>query len=671
MCSNMNKNMFLNIFTGTNISERYLNGVYSYIISNWPDPLNFYKDFDERMEAEYRKEVLLYFSVLGIYRGISVPKYITQKIDSKKAIKILKVLLKDFNKLEKIIEEKKRIGIDKSYIESLYYLVYKACCYYGKNQYKDIRVDMILDIEFLESFNKEQAVRYRLLDLMYHMGYSDIKAKDIIWNNKRKVKEAEDGNYGDNLKIILQEYKVVISNHMGVRQVNQKLSDLNMFLLWIKEKFSLRIVENLDLVTRKEWLLYIRYIGDIEVYSNKTKNSKLLTVVQFFEWIKILYPLIINKNLILERNDYNKITNYKNNLNSLAFKNANDARQILSFLIYEYKPEDIYEEFYVAAIIISANSGMRRSEISDIEYGDVRFDEDTKLYVIEHNVVDKLSVKNRPIYITELAYKQIIKIMDIRKNNDILTKRRPRKGGEPYVHLFEFKSSDILYSPKFDDFMIKINKTLGIKKEKDEVDAGLHGYRHYFATEVFKESGYDISTVKYLLRHKSYSMTLNYLSQEREKEIIRLREGLEEDIKFEGMGVEKIVNALFFENSDILLDKKIINASKNLSELIKQKEIKKLSIGYCLNPCDNANKCFKCNNFLVEKAERGKLLEFAIEQSELIKLKVYILKKSLSESDVKNKVKSDIEDLMIIIRELEGLGSTEDEINSILIGENL
>lgn len=673
MILHMDLEIFLKIFTPRKYrSEDYLTRVYSYIVTNWKNPLSFYSNFNEIIQIKYRKEVKLYFSALGIYRGIRVPTNVLIKIPYDESMQVLKILLKDYDRLMKIIEEKKRINSSRDYIETLYYLVYKISSFYGKNEYKDIDEKMILDKKILKIFDRELAVTYRLLDLRYHMGYSEVRAKDIIWREKKELIELEKKEIGYNLKKLLNEYKDVISNHMVISQVKQKLRYLEVFFIWLKDKFSLTSIDNLDMITREVWLLFISYICDTESCVNKTKNSKLLSVVQFIEWLKIVHPSLIDESVIIERNDYKKLTDYENSTNSLAFKSSNDVRRILNFLTYEYKAKDLYEEFYIAAIIIAANSGMRRSEISDMEYGSVKYDDDTKLYIINHNVVDKLGVKNRAIYITEIAYIHIKKIMNIRKNNDILTKRNPRKGGEAYIHLFEFKSSDVLYSPKFDDFMIKINNILNIEKREGEVEAGLHGYRHYFATEVFKASGYDISTVKYLLRHKSYSMTLHYLSQEREKEIVKSREYLEEDNKYEGLGVEKIVNIMFFEKKyeNFALDKKVINASKNLSELIKATKMKKLPIGYCINPCENASKCFKCNNFLIEKREIDKLLRFAKEQSEIVSLKIYLLKQSFTESEVQKKVKEDIEDLIIIIRELEGLGVTKDKISYMLMGES-
>jgi integrase len=653
-------------------SEKFYKEVYSYITLNWKDPLVFYRNFDKNIEIKFRKEILIYFAALGINKGIKVPKDLLIKITSRESKQVLSALLKDFNILKTTIEKNSRNYKVKAYSERFYYLVYVICSYYGIDEYKKITEDMILDKKIKILFDKEYAHTYRLLELRYLMGYSEMRSQDLIWDYKKN--KGLNKNYLDEeLKKIINEYKDVISNHMEKTQVNQKIREINAFIDWLKVKESLKIINNLNIVNREYWLEYISYICDIDARSNKTKTAKLLAVLQFFEWVKVIYPLCLNKDFIFSSDDYKKITPNKNITKDLAFKNSNDARKILSFLHSEYEAKDVYEQFYISAIIIAANSGMRRSEISDLEYGNIRFCDDTKLYVIEHNVVDKLSEKNRPIYLTEVGYKEILKVMEIREKYDILTKRRPRKGGDAYVHLFEFKTSDVLYSGKFDDFMIKINKLLNIEKENDEVEVGLHGYRHFFASEVFKASGYNLSVTKYLMRHKKYQMTLHYLAQEREKEIINVREYLEENIIYEGLGVKSIVNALFSNNiyGDYIFNKKVLDASESISELIKIGEIKKLVIGYCLNPCDNADKCFKCNSFLIEKQEREKLLNYAKELSEIITFKIYLLNKSYNEIEVKSKVKSDVEDLMIIIRELEGLGITQDDINDILIGGSL
>ncbi|MBD7910044.1 site-specific integrase [Clostridium cibarium] len=652
-------------------NEKFYRKVYSYITSEWEDPLKFYKNYDTNTELKYKKEVLGYFASLSIDQGIKAPKSILIKTSTKDSKQVLRILLKDFNVLNKKIEEKKKICATEAYFERLYYLVFIICSYYGINEYYKITKELILDENIEGLFEKELACTYRLLDLRYLMGYSQKRAKDIINASKIKNKQLKKEYIGYDLKKIISEYGNIISNVMGKRQVKYKIDSINAFIEWLNKTYSLTKVESLEIITREYWLLYINYICNMDNLVNKTKNAKLLSVLQFLEWIRVIHPSMLDKKLMFSKDDLKKTTHVDNKINDLAFKDSEDARRILEFLRFEYKPVDIYEEFYVSAIILAANSGMRRSEISDLEYGIIRFCEDTKLYIIEHNIVDKLSVKNRPIYVTEDGYREIAKVMNIRKNKDILTKREPRKGGDAYVHLFEYKSSDILYSPKFDYFIIKINKLLNIEKKDGEVEAGLHGYRHFFATEIFKKSGYDISTVKYLLRHKSYSMSLNYLAQEREKEIVKVREYLEEDIKYEGLGVESILNILFCNDKckDYALNKKILSASESISELIKINEIKKLPLGYCLNPCKKADKCFKCNNFIIEKQESEKLLNYAKELFEIIVFKKHILKESFTATEVENKLRIDIEDLMIIIRELEGLGITQDEIKHNLKGE--
>lgn len=87
--------------------------------------------------------------------------------------------------LNRTIEKKNRICKTKPYIERFYYLVYVICSYYGIDEYKKITEDMILDKNIESLFDRELACTYRLLELRYLMGYSEMRAQDIIWDDKK------------------------------------------------------------------------------------------------------------------------------------------------------------------------------------------------------------------------------------------------------------------------------------------------------------------------------------------------------------------------------------------------------------------------------------------------------------------------------------------------------
>ena len=216
-------------------------------------------------------------------------------------------------------------------------------------------------------------------------------------------------------------------------------------------------------------------------------------------------------------------------------------------------------------------------------------------------------------------------------------------------------------SGSVDDLIIKVAKKVGVYTKEI---AKLHGFRHYFAVEIFKESGYNLSVVKYLLGHKDYRMSQSYLVQEQEKEILKVREATKmKGKKYTGLGIENIINSIINgKTNKFVLKKKLNNMSKEILEVIDMNSLHKLEIGYCLDICDKAFKCYKCNNFLVEKGEVSLLIEYAKEMLEVILYKKLIIKND-------SIIEKDLDDLMYLINEIEALGVDEKDLWKQLSGD--
>lgn len=358
----------------------------------------------------------------------------------------------------------------------------------------------------------------------------------------------------------------------------------------------------------------------------------------------------------------------KNDNDNLAFKHESDAKKILDYLLNDFKAKNIYEEFYKEAIIISANSGMRKSEIRDLEYGCAEYCEEYGIYKIVHKGIDKLNKKGRTIYITKDGYEAIKRAEKLKRENDVLVKVLTENRDTPYVHLFMYKDRDTLYSDKYDKFIIDLKAKLKI--EDNNIKANFHAFRHFYAMTLFKESNYNISIVKYLLGHNSYTMTSKYLEQEKEKEILQIRERLSDapNLKYSGKAIDEIVNKILKRDIQLTNIKKRILDLNIMDEIIHSQQVKKLPIGYCVAPCEKMYKCFKCNHFLIASDEKDKLLDYMKSIVEIISFKINLFNDiKMAQQDIM--IKNDINDLKIIINELVALGIEKEEIFRVVKGE--
>ncbi|WP_026881452.1 tyrosine-type recombinase/integrase [Clostridium akagii] len=672
----ISKQRFFEVLCLENISEgrkEYYSRIYDDIIKNWENPTKWLEDRNSTIINKYSEcGITNYFIIWALEKGIAFPNNYIIKIRTGNAKTILRGCLKDFNKLLITISMIREKYKQKHYSGRLYALVLKICLYNGKNSFKDITSEIILKNDELKIMDKEISATYRLLNLRYYMKYETKTAREIIYNNTNKNKVLNNFRVTSDMLLITEGFLHDLRNsYIGERMQKEKREHINIFYDWYRRFYKIEKINNIREFNNEDWQLYITYVSDEKNICDKTKATKLLTIVQFCEWLSIKNPFILEPNLYISKKDYSKLNKYNSDKN-LAFYEEDSATKILHYLVNEFKPQNVYEAYYKEAIITSANSGMRRNELDSLELGSYLYDEDEKCYMIVNSSIDKLSQKNRRVYITKDGYEAIKRAEKIRIENGFLVERDGRKGEKPFIHLFEHLSSRILYSNSFSEFIEKIKNEVGIVNEDGKaIQSGLHGFRHFFAIALFRESNYNLSVVRYLLGHKSYNMTMKYLVQEKEKNTLEIREGLEKKQEvFTGMGINKIVEMIFSnrQSKQYLLNKKVMEASNNIYDLINMNAIKKMEIGYCIKPCESRKKCFGCNNFLISEQEKSKLLEYAKDLFNIISFKVFILK-GKGNALKNNEIKEDILDLSVIISELQELNLSQDYINKFLIGE--
>jgi hypothetical protein len=325
--------------------------------------------------------------------------------------------------------------------------------------------------------------------------------------------------------------------------------------------------------------------------------------------------------------------------------------------MYDFKPQNIRDEFRKEAIIILANSGMRISELRRLPMDSCFFSKDEGVHKIVGEQVDKLNQKNRPIYLTKVGYDAIKRIEALRIKHDVLKEKLCDRGNDVYVHLFEYQGSCPINRTSMYDFLDRIKSAIGLVNDDGSVvKGGMHAYRHFFAVSIFLESNFNIGVVRYFLGHKSYDMTFQYLDGANELigEIEKGQESIELD-RFSGEGIDTLIDILINDRkSKKYAFSEILKQSKSLADLISKKYIKKVSFGYCLNPCDNANRCIRCRNFLLSSRDADDIAKACTELFDLLCYKVSQYD-TVEDALMQMSIQKNIADFLVLIKEMKRL----------------
>ena len=447
---------------------------------------------------------------------------------------------------------------------------------------------------------------------------------------------------------------------------NEKMAALNFFADWYMEYLKIDKIEDLLGFERMSWLKYIDYINDIKDISNKTKNSKAKVIKDFINWAKIKQPQILPDKNIIHDKDLDIIKNHYSSKN-LAFSRRKDAEVILRYIVNQFDPSDLKEQYYKELIIIAANSGARIGELKLLEYGSVFYSEDEGLYKTIIRYTDKLKQENRPIYFTKDGYEAIKRVERLRSKSGELVKRYDKRAGFEFIRLFEYNEGNGFLKTSLYSFIARIKRELGLVDEDGNLVPGnMHAFRHFFAMTVFVESNYNISVVRYLLGHRSYNMSFKYLEEEKYKTInmIRMNES-QSKIKISGKGLDTFINMIIGDSNELLEVKSMIDSNSTLYEILKNKNIRKVSFGYCLNPCEEKKECIMCNNFLLTNEDKNELINSANDLFEFLCYKISLFN-NLSNALEDINIQKNLNELLILVGELKNL-----EINMEKLSEDL
>ncbi|MBS4759526.1 MAG: tyrosine recombinase XerC [Clostridium sp.] len=263
-------------------------------------------------------------------------------------------------------------------------------------------------------------------------------------------------------------------------------SDILGFLIWLND---VRIEET-NHTKLKEYLVFIQKFN----YTKTTLSRKIASIRTFYRY---LY-----RERIIESNPANSVHAPKRNKSLPKFLSKEEIEQILNNIKIDtpagYRNRVILELLYA--------TGMRVSELSNLNFGDLRLDEN------EITVLGKGN-KERIVLVSARA-------------RDFLTK---------YINTVRFMVVEDGTAPKQDENSpVFINKT-GYRLQPQSIRAALndivkkielpkkvtpHVFRHSFATKLL-ENGADLRVVQELLGHASISNTQIYthVSTERLKAV--------------------------------------------------------------------------------------------------------------------------------------------------------
>lgn len=638
-------------------NKEFYNRLYNRVLKQWETPKDWLEAEIKTIFIDNRRSDI-YWAIWGMMQNKpTIPVEYIKKMKFSHSQLILKYLLKDYDTLM-IAREKMLKIFHKDYFDSIFAIVLRLCLYSGVNAVQEIKVSDIKKAN-IEGLLKHDGYKTKMANLLYYMGYIREPSRDHRLHVKLEEKKLKvSDNWSEKMKTLIKRFIKDLYNSKisAYKMENEKINGINLFGNWFAKEIKEDKINNLLKLDNQKWMDYLYYINNIKEISYKTKGAKILAIKDFIGWLKIMEPKLISENINFTNKGVWISTHKQHKIKSLAFEKRQYGEKILHYLLNEFTTDNIKKEFMKEAIIIAANSGARISEIRNMKYNSCFYSEDEKLYKIILEYPDKLNQVNRPIYLTKDGYEAVKRVEKLKEDNDLLVERYNKRVGDSYIHLFDYRGSNVLDSTSLYNFIKKIKRRNKlVDQDGNLVKGGMHAFRHMFAMSLFRVSGYNIGVVRYFLGHQKYDMTYQYLEEEKER-IFNILRNNKDNMEYSGPGLNTIIEVIIDnKNKEYSSLCKIMEYSSSLSDLIEFQHIKKVSFGYCLKPCDNANRCIRCKNFLLSKVDENEIIKSIIELYELLcyKISIYPSKeKALEETSIQN----DLEDLLILIKELQNLG---------------
>jgi integrase len=657
-------------FVGNRISRSNL---YMYktmhrdIVKKWKTPDNWLES-DVKTIYKYSNNSNTYWFNWGLCKGKKLPIDFIKSVNICKCKEILKVYLNDFDELEKVAS-KLRSKYKGSSAMGVFSKVMRMCLFLGVNYAKSITYKNLTQA-FVEKILDAQEL-YLMEELLRDLGAISIppvrtkKWKDTIQKEKDlKSKVCWSKEMESTVKNFLYDME---RSRICKKERIAKEGHLNLFGSWYINTFGVIAINDFKYISHDVWVKYISSIIKTKELSDKTKEAKLTTIIQFFDWIKVKKDNIISKKFMYSRDDF-KILDGSINNDNYAFEKRLYGEKILRYLLNDFRADCIREEFCKEAIIIYANSGMRYSELRDMEYKSIFFSKDEGMYKMIIKYEDKLGQVNRPVYFTSEGYKAVKRVEELRRRYSNLEERYNKRAKKSFIHLFEYEGLNVLEEKYLCEFLMRVKYRLNLVDENGRcVKGNIHAFRHFFGMTVFRLSNYNISVVRYLLGHRSYKMSSRYLEEENSLLFSKIREEKEQK-RITGKGIDTLYDFIYGRISTPIPTniERYLSSDSCLIDILNSKEIKRIDIGFCLNPCKNANKCYKCRFFLVTENEKNQLISYLCDLIGILTYKIQKSNKSVDQAINIPSIAEDLDDVIILIEELKNLGVKDDELSSIL-----
>ncbi|HYE83726.1 MAG TPA: site-specific integrase [Clostridia bacterium] len=643
------------------------NRIYNKIVEKWESPEDWFSDENKTIHIDNLTSDS-YWVIWSMTFEISLPIEFIKNLSQNNSLLFLKRHLKDYTRFEEACN-KLCVIFTKAYIVPLYSIIIRLCLYLGVNSIQKISVEDIAKAYSL-GLLKHDGYRMKMSNLLYYMSYIDAPCRDHKLYSTINTLELSD-SWSDSMKSVISRHiNNLYNTTISCRKMEcEKKNGLNLFAEWYVNKYGTDVIDDFFFINKEVYKDYIIHIRSLEDISGKSKQAKIFAVKDFLNWVKIKEP-----QLLLESNSFNTeeieycIEHYQEE--NLAFEEREHGEKIIRYLLNDFKAKNIRDEFRKEAIIIAANSGARISEIRRFPFGSCFYSKDEGLYKILNVQTDKLNQKNRPIYFTKEGYDAIKRVEELRVKNDVLKEKRSDRGDGKYIHLFEYQGSCPINHTSMDDFISRIKKEIGlVDGDGKVVKGGMHAWRHFFAVTLFIEGDYNSSVVRYFLGHKDYDMSYQYIKSSNKLLNQRISNEMQhEKERYAGKGVETMVDLVISNRkSKEKFDKELIKQSKGISDLIKEKIIKKVGFGYCLNPCDNSVRCIRCKNFLISNQDADKIIEACIELFEILCVKVSQFD-SVDMALKQTSIQKNMADIMVLIGEMRRLKINTNKLPSYLEG---
>ena len=264
--------------------------------------------------------------------------------------------------------------------------------------------------------------------------------------------------------------------------------DLLSFFVFLKFYFKIEIdikdftIFVLYKVKEKDLYAFLVYLNFNKNNSGDSRARKISSIRHFYKWLSTNYPTL---------KIVNPATNISNILTSVRLPKALSLQQAQSLINIFNITNSIYPLRNNTIITLFLNTGIRLSELSNINIEHINIDDKSIKIIGKGN-------KQRIVFINETTLNQLLKHLKYRTNGNI-----------------DFNSKEPL-------FISHQNKRLGIDGISDvckkafklanieEYGYTPHSLRHAAALIIYNEVSEDILLVKEFLGHASISTTQIY-----------------------------------------------------------------------------------------------------------------------------------------------------------------